>query len=107
MYPQDGEEDTHSLPVQGSEREPTLAAPQILQRPDVENHAREVPEYFADATAPEWAGPGQPLERRSRSALPTYSGTLVSETSGRPNKRAKTVTLTRPREPSRSCIPDP
>ena len=106
MYPQDGAEYTHSLPVQGSEREPTLPAPQIIQRPDVENHACEVLEYFVDATALEWAGPGQPLERRSRSALATYSGALVSDTSGRPNKRVKKVTLTRSREPSRSCILD-
>ena len=82
MYLQDRVEDPHPLPSQGSEREPTLAAPQVLQRLDVEDRAREVPEYFADATAPEWAGPGQPLKRRSGAALATDSGTTTSESSG-------------------------
>ena len=69
MYLQDWAGDPPPLPLQEGEREPTLAAPQILQRPNVENHAREVPEYFADATAPEWAGPATRTEVQSSASF--------------------------------------
>ena len=79
MHLQDWAEDRHLLDVHGIEREPTLTALQILQRPDVENLAREIPEYFADATTLEWVGPGQPLERSSGATLATDSGATSSD----------------------------
>ena len=82
MYLQVCAEGPNPLPVQGVERELNLATPQILQRPDVENQARDVPEYFADATAPEWVGPSQPIEQRSGAALTTDSGATSSDSSG-------------------------
>ena len=69
MYLQDWAGDPHTLPLQEGEREPTLSAPQILQRPNVEDQGREVPEYFADTTAPEWVGPAATrTEVRSRAS---------------------------------------
>ena len=82
MYLQDWAGDPHPLPLQEGGRAPTLAAPQILQCPNVENQGHEVPEYFADTTAPEWVGPGQPLERRSGAALATDSGATSTDSSG-------------------------
>ena len=63
MYLQHWAEDTNPLPSDEQGGALTLAAPQVLQRPDAATQGRDVPEYFADATNPEGVYRLHPLDR--------------------------------------------
>ena len=71
MYLQDWAEEARALPSGEREGEMAPAAPQILQRTDVENQGLEVSEYFDEDARPRWARDAYPLVGGREDALAT------------------------------------